>query len=85
MKLKFNYKQFAELRKHPNVVDEVKRRAGRIQQGARELGKGEYTFEGGAPPGSTRYRAFVATGNTRARRDQAYHDTLYKAIDRGRW
>lgn len=84
MKIWHNWNAYRALRKSPKVARLIDDKARAIQQAANTNGKGTYSLDSGAPDGADRHRAYVATGDTEARRDQATNDTLLKALGAGR-
>ena len=84
MQIWHNWPAYAVLRKSPKVARLIDEKARAVQQAAQANGKGTYVVDSGAPGTADRWRAFVATGDTEARRDQAKNDTLQKALGAGR-
>ena len=84
MQIRHDYSQYRALRKSPGVARFIDEKARAVQQAAQANGRGTYVVESGAPGTADRWRAYVATGDTEARRDQAKNDTLQKALGAGR-
>ena len=79
-----NWPAYVVLRKSPKVARLIDEKAMAVKRAAQANGKGIYVVESGAPGTADRWRAYVATGDTEARRDQAKNDTLQKALGAGR-
>ena len=84
MQIRHDYSQYRALRKSPGVARFIDEKARAVQQAAQANGKGTYTVSSGAPGTADRWRAYIATGDSEARRDQAKNDTLQKALGAGR-
>lgn len=84
MKIVHDYSQYRALRKSPGVRRVVDEKAKALKNRAESLGKGSYDVASGAPEGADRWRAYVATGDYEARRDNGKNDTLLKALG-GMW
>ena len=84
MKIWHNWKQYAKLRRSPAVARFIDERASAILREAQASGRGTYVMDSGAPDNADRWRAFVATGDTEARRDQAINDTLQRSLWAGK-
>ena len=84
MKTWHNWPAYTVLRKSPKVARLIDEKARAVQQAAQANGKGTYDVSSGSPGTADRWRAYVATGDSEARRDQAKHDTLLKALGAGR-
>ena len=84
MQIRHDYSQYRALRKSPGVARLIDEKARAVQQAAQVNGRGTYVVDSGAPGNADRWRAFVATGDSEARRDQAKNDTLQKALGAGR-
>ena len=84
MQIKHDYSQYRKLRRSPGVARFIDARARAVQQSAQANGKGTYVVDSGAPGNADRWRAYIATGDNEARRDQATNDTLQKSLGAGR-
>ena len=84
MQIRHDYSQYRALRKSPGVARLIDEKARSVQQAAQVNGRGAYVVDSGAPGTADRWRAYVATGDSEARRDQAKNDTLLKALGAGR-
>lgn len=83
MKIVHDYSQYRALRKSPGVQHLIDEKARNLQLKAESIGKGTYDVSSGAPEGADRWRAYVATGDADARRDNAKNDTLLRALGGG--
>ena len=84
MKIWHNWPAYAVLRKSPKVARLIDEKAIAVKRAAEANGRGTYKVSSGSPGTADRWRAYVATGDTEARRDQAKNDTLLKALGAGR-
>lgn len=78
MKIKLNYKAFRELRKSPEVVEDLNERAMRIRAAC---GDG---FVVEVAPSRNRARVTIQTDTFEAKRKNAVDQTLIRNLDRGR-
>ena len=84
MQIRHDWKQYARLRRSPAVARFIDDRASAILRQAQATGRGTYVMDSGAPDNADRWRAYVATGDTEARRDQAINDTLQRSLWAGK-
>lgn len=77
-RVKFRLRAFEEIRRSPDVVNELERRARAISLRA---GDG---YEASVQQGRTRARASVITTTAEARLENARRNTLLRALDAGR-
>ena len=84
MKTWHNWPAYVVLRKSPKVARLIDEKAMAVKRAAEANGKGTYDVSSGSPGTADRWRAFIATGDREARRDQAENDTLQKALGAGR-
>lgn len=88
-KFQINRSGFDELRNSPRVLEDLRRRAERVERSA----SATYEPQGwernpgyvsGAEPGRTRARGHVTTGNAHAARHARANNTLLRALEAGR-
>jgi hypothetical protein len=77
--LRINNKTAAQIRRSPEVTDELRRRAERIRSAA-----GDDDFEVDVRPSRSRARVSVRTATFRGRYLEATEQTLSRALDAGR-
>ncbi len=86
VRIKWNHDGFYKLRTGPGALAEVDSRAKRVKAAATAQGGGKYevrTVVGERNP-QGRARSSVTTADFRARRKNARHHTLLKALDAAR-